>query len=69
MQLEIATPPRLLKIKDVCARVALSRASIYREEAAGRFPRRVKLTQCTVAWRENEVSNWINERQPVSADK
>ena len=35
---------------------------IARLEAAGKFPRRVKLGACRVAWVLDEVSEWIEER-------
>lgn len=56
---------RLLRIGDVCARTTLSRATVYREEAAGRFPGRVRLTECAVAWREADVNAWIETRQAI----
>ena len=35
---------------------------IARLEAAGKFPRRIKLGQCRVAWIMDEVLEWIEER-------
>ena len=35
---------------------------IARLEAAGKFPKRVKLGQCRVAWILEEVLEWIAER-------
>lgn len=35
---------------------------IARLETAGRFPRRVQLGQCRVAWLSEEVQAWIDER-------
>jgi prophage regulatory protein len=42
--------------------VPYSFAHIARLEAAGEFPRRVKLGACRVAWLAEEVQNWIDER-------
>ena len=56
------TGDRMLKVKDVCALTALSRATIYRLEGKGAFPDRVHLTQCAVAWRESEIAAWIASR-------
>ena len=42
--------------------VPYSFAHIARLEAAGQFPRRVKLGACRVAWLSEEVQSWIDER-------
>jgi prophage regulatory protein len=53
---------RLLTKKEVRARVCYSYAHIDRMEAEGRFPLRVRLGQCRVAWVEDEITAWILER-------
>lgn len=35
---------------------------IARLEVAGRFPQRIQLGQCRVAWLSEEVEAWIGER-------
>ena len=61
---------RLIKITTVLEVCALSRATLYRQIKAGYFPEPVRLTGCkssrSVAWREEEVQNWIAERQTVN---
>ncbi len=42
--------------------VPYSFAHIARLEAAGQFPKRVRLGACRVAWLTEEVQNWIDER-------
>jgi prophage regulatory protein len=42
--------------------IPYSFAHIARLEAAGKFPRRVKLGACRVAWVLDEVSDWVDER-------
>ena len=42
--------------------VPYSFAHIARLEAAGDFPRRVKLGACRVAWLAAELQDWIDER-------
>lgn len=37
-------------------------AHIVRLEAAGRFPKRIQLGACRVAWLAEEVQDWIDER-------
>jgi prophage regulatory protein len=40
----------------------LSFQHIARLEAAGQFPKRVRLGACRVAWVAEEVQGWIDER-------
>ena len=42
--------------------VPYSPAHIARLEAAGQFPKRVRLGACRVAWLAAEVQGWIDER-------
>jgi prophage regulatory protein len=42
--------------------VPYSFAHIARLEAAGQFPKRIKLGACRVAWLAEEVQSWIDER-------
>lgn len=42
--------------------VPYSFAHIARLEAAGQFPKRMKLGACRVAWVAEEVEAWIDER-------
>jgi prophage regulatory protein len=41
----------------------LSRSSIYRLEALGLFPARVKLSGSAVGWRSDEIHSWITSRK------
>ena len=58
---------RFLRIPEVCRMVGYSRASLYRLEAAGQFPRRVKLGANSIAWRLSDVRRWMDSRQEASA--
>lgn len=51
---------RLLDIKQVQALTAVSRASIWRWESAGKFPKRIRLGGA-IRWRESEIQQWISE--------
>jgi prophage regulatory protein len=53
---------RLLSKKQVREIVLYSPAHIARLEAAGRFPKRVRLGQGRVGWVENEVLDWLKAR-------
>jgi prophage regulatory protein len=53
---------RFLRIRQVIQLTGLSRMTIYRLELAGKFPKRRKLSPNSVAWREEEISQWLNTR-------
>ena len=52
-------PTRMLRFPDVRALVGLSRSTVRRLERSGRFPRRRQLSPGTVAWRQDEIDEWI----------
>ena len=54
---------RVLSVKEVCQRIGLSKATVYRLQKAGEFPRPVCLSAGRVGWRENAVDQWIRERR------
>lgn len=49
----------LLRISAVCARTGLSRSTIYAREAAGDFPKRIKIGKRASAWRSDEIAGYI----------
>lgn len=53
---------RFIKKKVVCQLVSYSPAHIARLEAAGKFPKRVRLGQGRVAWVEQEVLDWMKAK-------
>ncbi len=55
-------PNRLLRFGEVRHRTGLSRSTIWRLERVGVFPKRVKVSVNVVAWREDEVSEWIRSK-------
>jgi prophage regulatory protein len=56
---------RALRISAVVEKAGISRALVYRLQAAGRFPRAIKLSAKRVGWLEEEVDAWIAERRSV----
>jgi len=52
----------LLRLPQVRAKVGLSRSTIYRLVDAGKFPRPLKLSAQTVAWRASELDEWLESR-------
>lgn len=58
----------MLTVKQVCARVGLSRPCVYRMARAGTFPPGYKLTpgdKGAVRWDAAEVEAWLSSR-PLS---
>jgi prophage regulatory protein len=53
---------RFLSKKQVCAMVLYSAAHIARLEAAGLFPKRVRLGQCRVGWLEQDILDWMTAK-------
>jgi len=53
---------RLLSKRQVKELVLYSPQHVARLEAAGQFPKRVKLGQNRVGWVEAEVLEWLRER-------
>ena len=49
---------KLWRTKQVTSLTGLSRITIYRLEYRGKFPRRRRLGQHSVAWLESEVASW-----------
>jgi len=52
----------LVSKKQVREMITLSFAQIDRLEAAGRFPKRIRVSNNRVAWIRDEVSTWIDAR-------
>jgi prophage regulatory protein len=53
---------KFLRIRQVMQATGLSRITIYRLELAGKFPKRRKLSENSVAWLEADISEWIDSR-------
>ncbi|WP_082970001.1 MULTISPECIES: helix-turn-helix transcriptional regulator [Aeromonas] len=50
---------KLLKLKAVIAMTSLSKASVYRQMKAGKFPASVNVGPRSVAWVSSEIESWI----------
>ncbi|MBA3988524.1 MAG: transcriptional regulator [Idiomarina sp.] len=53
---------KLIKIKEVMNVTTLSRATIYKYMASGRFPKPVSLGGRAVVWVKEEVEDWVAQR-------
>lgn len=58
----IRYPLRILRRREVLARVGFSSMTLWRKERAGSFPRRVRLGPNSVGYYEHEVDKWIRRR-------
>ena len=56
---------QLLRLKQVISATGLSRMTIYRLEKRGGFPARRQLSPNTVAWLQDEISEWLRNRPVV----
>lgn len=54
--------PVFLRLRDVCKMTGMSRATVYRLIADGRFPPSVKLGERISAWPVAALEQWANER-------
>lgn len=52
----------LLRLEDVVDRVEMSRAWIYAQLKAGRFPPGIKIGQRARRWTEKSIQDWIASR-------
>ncbi len=53
---------RMISKRQLKELVLYSPQHIARLEAAGKFPKRVRLGECRVGWVEEEVLDWLKER-------
>jgi prophage regulatory protein len=56
-----------LRMPKVLEMTGLSRPTLYREIAQGRFPRPIKLTAASRAWKLSEIIEWIESRERGAA--
>ena len=60
-----STPPSasgtLLRLREVCRLLAVSRSTIYQWVADGRFPRPLRLSERSVRWRFSDIESWRAE--------
>ena len=56
----IPSRERLLRIHDVLQRIPISRTSLYDGIKIGLYPAPVRVGKRTIAWRESEINELIN---------
>ena len=57
----------VLRLAAVILKTNLSKSTIYRLEAEGSFPQRVRLGANSTAWHADEIDAWLVNRPRVSA--
>ena len=60
---------RLLRLPEVEGITGLKRSTIYMMAQEGTFPRPVKLTKRSSAWRNSEIQQWIDSREVAVNDR
>lgn len=60
--METALAVMLLRLAQVEKATGLKKSSIYEKIKTGGFPAAVRLGSRSVAWRSDEIQNWIEER-------
>ena len=53
------TPDRIVRLKTVLARTALSPSTLYRKIAEGTFPAQIRISVNGAGWRESDIDRWI----------
>jgi prophage regulatory protein len=56
------TNERLITRDELLTKIPFTVQHIYRLEAAGKFPRRVRVGANRVAWVESEILDWMAQR-------
>ncbi len=62
------TRDRFLRVTEVVFVTGLSKATLYRLMAQGKFPKQIKISSGAVGWRESEVMDWLDRKTAESRD-
>ena len=57
----MSAPDRIVRLKTVLARTALSRSTLYRKIAEGTFPAQIRISVNGAGWRESDIDRWISD--------
>jgi len=60
---------RLIRKKELLNITGLSIASIYRLIKKGEFPKQVRISENSIAWRESDINEWLDSRAEVTANE
>jgi prophage regulatory protein len=54
---------RFCRLPDVLNQISLCRAQVYAMVKADEFPRPYRLSQRAVAWKQSDLSEWLDSRE------
>jgi prophage regulatory protein len=60
-------PIRILRLAQVLQVTGLGKTTLYELQSLGAFPMRVKITDHSVGWVEQDVQTWLERRVALSA--
>lgn len=63
-----STATSILRLRQVSARVGLSRSSIYRRIADGSFPKPISIGVNSVGWKESAIIEWLAACEAATSD-
>ena len=52
----------ILRMKEVCSELGVSRASVYRLLQSGSFPKPLKLGKRAIGWERDHIQQWVKSR-------
>ena len=55
--------PRVIRTRDLCDRLGLSRTTLHRLRERGDFPEPIQLGPNSVGWLSSDVQAWIESRR------
>lgn len=56
----------VIRLPAVKSKTTLSKSTIHRLEAEGKFPKRVRLGENSTGWYEDEIDEWLTSRPRVA---
>ncbi|MFA9459909.1 helix-turn-helix transcriptional regulator [Thiohalorhabdus sp. Cl-TMA] len=59
---------RVLRLREVSDRYGLSRSTVYRLMGQGKFPKPIQLGPQAVAWRVEDLEEWLASRPAAGED-
>jgi len=54
---------KLIRYPKLKEKVPLSRSQIWRLERAGKFPKRIQISDNSVGWDEADIEDWLQSRK------
>lgn len=69
MSSSLKTDVMMLRLREVMHATGLARSTIYKMMRDGAFPLPIKLSLRAVAWRSDDLNNWIRERSCTTTTK